>query len=156
MDKLQFLVLILYNRGPSSERLYQFLSDPYNIAPKARGVYTPKICTPFSQNFQGSGPYFCFHYTGTPRPTRKKMITVLWPTFLNKNFKFSRKILFFELREIAVQKKCWQRARGSPCNWAKVHPRRTTSTIFFLKIFKKSTASIKAPLQKESIVNNSS
>jgi len=90
---------ILYARGSSSERPYQFLSDPYNIALNIapEGLYPRKICTPFSPNSQGSGPNFCFHYTRTPRPVREKIVTVPRPTSRIKNLEISWKIDFFRV-----------------------------------------------------------
>ena len=57
---------------------------------------TPKICTLFSRNFHGSGPYFCFHYTAAPMPIRKKIVTVPWPTFPKILFSSYAKWLFRE------------------------------------------------------------
>jgi len=43
---------ILYATGSCSERPYQFLSDPYNIAPKPpEGLHPEKICTPIFTKF---------------------------------------------------------------------------------------------------------
>jgi len=89
---------------------------PLQYCPQApRGAPPPKNLHPhFRQILRGRGPNFCFHYMRTPKARQGKiLITVPWPTYLNKEFRnFAENRLFLELREMAVCQKCSQCARS--------------------------------------------
>ena len=108
---------ILYARGSSSERLYQILNDPYNIAPmKLKLLHPKKIWPPFSPNSQGSGPNFCVHCTGTSKARQGKNFgnctLAHFPEIEFRNFAENR--FFSSYGKFLSSEKHWQGARVSP------------------------------------------
>jgi len=96
----------LYARGSSSKRPYQILNDPYDIAPMKLKLLHPQKFDPHFRQILRSGPNFCIHYTGTPKARQGKNFGDCTLAHLEIEFRnFVENRFYFELQEIAVQKK---------------------------------------------------
>jgi len=93
------VVLFCTPEGPLVNALTRFQATPTILPPNPPRGFTPKKFAPhFSPNSQGSGPNFCIHYTGTPRPVREKN----WQLYLgplpgNRISKFRGKSIFIRV-----------------------------------------------------------
>ena len=107
----------MYAKGSSSKRPYQILNEPYNIAPRKLKLLHPQKFDPhFRQILRGRGKIFAFIIRGRPRPVREKNFgnctLAHFPEIEFQNFAENR--FYFELQEIAVQKKVDSVRRGPP------------------------------------------
>ena len=132
----------LVNTLTGFKRPLQYCPQVIEIAPP------PKNLHPIFAKLSGVGANFLSSLYGDAQgPSEKKFGQLyLGPLTGNRISKFRGKSIFFELREIFVQRKILTVCAGvPPNNWAKVHPPTMTFGNLF-RILKKLAASFEAPL----------